>query len=273
MGFDLSQLVIAPTLAWEFAPGESIGISPLIAIQRFKAFGFQAFSPASRYPNKVSNNGYDLAFGGGVRLGWYAEFKPWLSIGAAYSTKIYMQDFDNYKGLFAEGSFDIPANYNIGVALKPHTDWLVAFDIQRIEFGEVKSLGNSVVNSLSNPSANPLGSESGSGFGWQNQTTYKLGVAYRATSKLTLRAGFAYGKRPNADNDINAVSLSVLTPNSLRLGSAGFTWKTAKGNELHMAFARFIRATYSGPSALFPDATESVTPYVNMLSAAWSHRF
>jgi len=62
----------------------------------------------------------------------------------------------------------------------------------------------------------------------------------------------------------------VLTPNPLRQASLGFTWKVDEKNEFHMAASRFIKATYAGPSALFPGATESVTPYVNTLSAAWS---
>jgi long-chain fatty acid transport protein len=71
-------------------------------------------------------------------------------------------------------------------------------------------------------------------------------------------------------NDINAVSFSVLTPNSLREASLGFTWKTDQGNELNLSIAQFIKGTYQGPSALFPGATESVTPYVNMLNLGWS---
>lgn len=269
LGFDLSQIIIAPVAAWKIAPGHSIGIAPLIAIQAFKAYGLQAFALSSRYPNSVSNRGYSYAFGGGVRVGWYGEIKPWLNLGAAYSTKIYMQDFDKYKGLFAEGSFDIPANYNFGLAFKPHDDWLIAIDIQRIEFGEVRALGNSVLNSLTNPPSNPLGSASGSGFGWENQTIYKLGLTYKATPRLKLRAGFAYGKRPN-DNDINAVSFNMMAPNQLRSTSIGFTWQTSKGNEFHMAAGRFLESTYRGPSALFPGATETVKPYVNTLSVAWS---
>lgn len=269
-GFDLAQLIVAPTAAWKIAPGYSIGISPLLTLERFKSFGLQAFAPTSLYPDKVTNRGFDYAFGGGVRIGWYGEINSWLNLGAAYSSKIYMQDFDKYKGLFAEGSFDIPSNYSLGVAIKPVAGWLVAFDVQRINFGDVKALSNSLLNTLNNPVSNPLGSASGSGFGWRhNQTNFKLGVAYAASPKLTLRTGFVYGKKPY-DNDINAVSFSILTPSPFRQASVGFSWKTDQGDEFHMAASRFYKGTYQGPSALFPGATESVTPYVNTLSAAWS---
>ena len=268
-GFDLAQLIIAPTIAWEFSPGYSFGFSPLIALQRFEAFGLHGFAPLSKYPDKLTNNGHDIAFGAGVRVGWYGEVTPWLSLGAAYSSKVYMQEFDKYKGLFAEGSFDIPANYSIGVAIRPNVDWIIALDIQRVEFSEVKALGNSVLNSLS-PSAPPIGSDSGSAFGWQrNQTNYKLGATYIASSQLTLRAGYAYGERPN-DNDINATSFSLLTPNPIHQASIGLSWKSEQGDELHLGFEHYFKETYRGPSALFPGATESVTPYVNAFHIAYT---
>ena len=270
LGFDLSQFIFAPTVAWTFAPGQSIGVSPLIALQRFSAYGFQAFQPFSRYPDKVSNNGYDHAFGAGVRVGWYGEFKPWLSLGAAYSSKVYMEDFDDYKGLFAEGSFDIPANYSIGLAIKPKAGWLVALDVQRIEFSEVPALGNSILPSIEDPIANPMGSKSGSGFGWQrNQVNYKLGIIYSASPSLTLRAGYTYGPAAN-DNNIESVTFGVIAANPIRAASIGFSWKTPEGKELHMGYARMSGGYYGGPSALFPGAREYARPYVNAINIAWS---
>ena len=195
-----------------------------------------------------------------------------MSLGAAYSSKIYMQDFDKYKGLLAEGSFDVPANYNVGAAFRLHKNWLVALDIQRIKFLDVRSLSNSIRASLLDPVANPLGSKSGSGFGWQrNQTNYKLGIIYRASPRFTLRAGYTYGKRAN-NNDLDAVSLGVLAINPVRAGTVGFTWKTDKGSELHMGYARVSGGNYGGPSALFPSARESAKPYINALNIAWTRQ-
>ncbi len=270
LGFDLAQLIIAPTVAWKFAPGQSVGIAPLFTVQMFKAYGLQSFAPSSRSPNNVTNNGQDYAFGGGVRVGWFGEFNPWLSLGAAYSTKIYMQDFDKYKGLIVEGSFDVPANYSAGIAVKPSNNWLVAFDIQRIEFRDVRALSNGILPSLVDPVANPLGSKTGSGFGWQrNQTNYKLGITYRATPGLTLRCGYTYGKRAN-DGDLDSASFGVLAVNPIRAASVGLTWKMSSGSKLHMAYARMDGTRYGGPSAIFPGARESVRPLVNAVNIAWS---
>ncbi|PCI21424.1 MAG: long-chain fatty acid transporter [Piscirickettsiaceae bacterium] len=268
-GFDLAQLIIAPTIAWKIAPGHSIGVSPLFAVQAFESFGLNSLSLLSKYPTKFTDNGHDFAFGAGVRVGWYGEINSWLSLGAAYSSKVYMQEFDDYKGLFAEGSFDIPANYSVGAAIRPNDSWIVALDIQRIEFSEVKALGNRVLNSLV-PGGPPIGSASGSAFGWtRNQTNYRLGLTYFASPRLTLRAGYAYGKRPNS-NGIDSTTFSLLTPNPIHQVSAGLSWETENGDELHVGFEHFFKETLTGPSALFPGARESITPYVNALHVAWT---
>ncbi|MCX2975492.1 long-chain fatty acid transporter [Halieaceae bacterium IMCC8485] len=269
-GFDLNQLVLAPTLAWKITEHQSIGVAPLIAIQRFEAFGLQALTPLSRFPEKVTNRGHDIAVGTGVRIGWYAKPLPWISIGAAYATKTSMQEFDKYEGLFAEGSFDIPENYNIGVAMRPNHQWSLSLDIQKIHYSDVKALGNSVTNSLIDPVVSPLGSASGSAFGWRrDQTNYRVGAAYRSTPRLTIRAGYAYGKRPNKES-IEAVSFSMLTPNPIHQATLGFSWETTRGNALHVAIARYLRSSYRGPSALVPGATETLAAHVNTLSIGWT---
>jgi long-chain fatty acid transport protein len=271
-GFDLAQLIVAPTIAWEFMSGHSVGVAPLLAVQRFESFGLQGFTALSREPDKFTNNGHDIALGAGLRIGWYGELKPWLSLGAAYASKIYMQDFDDYQGLFAGGSLDIPANYSFGAAFMPGEQWTVAVDVQRIEYGEVNALSNSVLNSLGDD-APLMGTSSGSGFGWdRNQTNYRFGLTYRASEQLTFRAGYAYGNRPN-DNTLDATSFSVLTPNSKQHATLGASWQNLRGSEFHFAYSHYFKDTYRGPSAIFSGAEESVTAHVHILYFAWTIQY
>lgn len=147
---DLAQLVIAPTLAYKINPNHAFGISPLIGIQSFEAQGLQAFAGFSTSPNDLTNKGHDTAYGYGVRVGWFGRLSEAVSVGAAYSTKIYMTEFDKYKGLFAEeGDFDMPENYNVGIAFKATPRLTVLADYRRINYGDIASVGNpsaSVVN-------------------------------------------------------------------------------------------------------------------------------
>ena len=143
LGVDLMQLIFAPTLAYKMNPDHALGVSPLLAYQRFKAYGLQPFAAISSDPANLTNNGYDDAWGFGVRIGYFGQLSPSVSVGAAYSTKIDMSEFDKYKGLFAEhGDFDIPENYSLGIAFKASPKLTLMADYQYIAYSKVASVGN-----------------------------------------------------------------------------------------------------------------------------------
>lgn len=274
LGFDLAQIIVAPTLAFKLTDKHSFGIAPLLGYQRFKAYGLQAFEAISQTPQAVSNNGKDDAYGIGVRVGWYGKLTPWLNAGAAYSSKIYMQKFDKYRGLLADGGrFDIPENYNVGIAFTGLNRWVVGLDVQRIRFGDIRALGNAASNSLDDPANRPLGSRDGSGFNWATQTIYKIAVAHQFTPEITLRTGYAYGKRAQRDDSRDSVSLNLLAPNPVHQASVGMSWQFSEKNEFNLGWSRYFRGTYDGPSAsdaIGVGGTESITPYVNQVHLTWT---
>lgn len=274
LGFDLAQVILAPTVSWQYRPGQSLGISALLAYQRIKVYGFQAFEGLSAHPEAVSNRGYDNSFGAGVRIGWFARPLPWLDVGAAYATRTYMGEFDKYRGLLAdEGNFDIPSNFSIGAAIRPAKDWELGFDVQRIFWGDIRALRNGVLNSLEDPQNNPLGSKDGSGFNWRDRNVYRAGLSYAVTPQLTLRAGAAYGKRPSADTSANSVTLGLFAPNPLWQLTAGGTWSLDARNQLHLAVGHYLEKDFKGPSAtagLGVGGEETGTPHVETLMLGWS---
>lgn len=133
-----------------------------------------------------------------------------------------------------------------------------------------------MLNSLQDPADRPLGSRDGSGFNWRHQTNYRVALGYAATTSLTLRAGFAYGRRPQADNSENSVSLNMLAPNPIRNVTAGFTWNRNDKNDLSFAMGRYLEGTYRGPSStgiLGVGGEESVVAYVTTVMLSWTRRF
>lgn len=275
IGLNLSQIIFAPILAWHFAPHHTLGIAPLIAYQRINIYGFQAFEAFSSRPDKVSNNGYDPAFGIGARIGWFGQVLPWLDAGAAYSTQIYSQRFSRYSGLIAEhGAFDIPANYSVGLAARPLPHLTVAVDVQRVEWHSIAALANAVPNSITDPAHKPFGSRHGSGFNWRNQNSYKIGFAYEFSPRLTARAGYNYGRRPY-DSSIDSASLALFAPNPYHQIAAGFTWKLNAKNDIQFAYQDYILSHYQGPSAtgtLGIGGVEHSSQGVNVVYLAWSWR-
>lgn len=243
-GVDLSQLIIAPTFAFKATPRNAFGVSLLVAGQRFAATGLQNFanSTYSSSPHNVTNNGYDYSVGLGVRIGWIGQIIPHvLSLGASYQPRISMSKFEAYKGLFAnQGAFDIPANYTVGVAVKALPKTVVALDAERIMYGNVSSIANSGQNMA------PLGAPNGPGFGWQSVWAMKLGVAYKWSHRLTLRAGYNHSQNPIPATQ---TFFNILAPGVVKDHiTMGATWKTAPNQELTLAYMHAFKNTVNGSS-------------------------
>lgn len=251
LGVNLIQVLVAPTAAYRINESHSVGISPLFAYQRFKVDGLQAFAPISSAPGALTNLGSDSSTGWGVRVGWMGRVTDRVTFGAAYASKIRMGEFDKYRGLFAEqGGFDIPENYSAGIAVKASPQTTVAFDVQRINYGKIPSIANGVLNSLTAPPACQLGSACGSGFRWQNQTVYKLGIEHEFNQTWTLRGGFNYGKSP-IGNTANDISFNIIAPGVVEKHVAlGLTYKASGGGELTVSYMHAFSNTVTGPSAL-----------------------
>jgi len=269
LGVDLMQLIIAPTVAFKFSPNHSVGISPLIGLQFFEAQGLQAFGGISSDPTALTNNGHDDAWGFGVRVGYLGKITPTVTIGAAYASKISMDEFDDYAGLFAEqGDFDIPENYNLGVSWQATPQLRLAMDYQRINYSDVNSIANASLVPF------PLGSDNGPGFGWSDIDVWKLGVEYKDNPAWTYRAGYNHGDNPISSSD---VTFNILAPGVVQDHvTLGFTNTLQSGDEWSMSFMYAFNEEVSGASILpafqggSPAGTETIEMYQWSLGVQYS---
>lgn len=204
-GVNLMQMFGALSYSHKIGQKWSVGLSAILAWQSVEITGLQAFSTMSQDATKLTDNGANSALGLGGKVGIQGEIAKGLFFGATFQSRIYMNEFEDYSGLFAEsGSFDIPANWTAGLAYMLIPNKLtVAFDVKQIYYSKVNSIGNPM-NFMA-----PMGSETGSGFGWNDMTIYKFGLEYAANEDWTLRTGFSYGDNPIRSTD---VMFNILAP-------------------------------------------------------------
>jgi long-chain fatty acid transport protein len=246
-GVDMAQMFLAPTYAHRIAGSKhSVGVSAILAYQRFEARGLQAFGPFSSDAAHLTNMTHANSFGVGARFGYRGEILPWLSLGASYQTRVGMSAFDEYSGLFAEkGAFDIPQNVTGGIAVKPADAFTIVFDVQWIDYTSVRSVGNDF---LPNLALSPLGADAGAGFGWHDMTVYKAGLQWEASRDWTLRAGYSYGREPIRGNE---VVINILAPGVMEQHvTAGFTRAMGKGKAVNFSIMRALPKAISGPNNL-----------------------
>ena len=284
LGVNLEQLIVAPTFAYKINANNSIGMSPLFVYQRFSEDGLQAFMGLSTDPTHTANTGHDSSTGWGVRLGWQGKITDSVTLGAAYSPKIDMSNFKRYAGLFAEkGDFDIPMNWNLGVAFKATPALTVALDYSHINYEGVKSISNSGIapGCIGNPPAGPaapaaqcLGESSDLGFGWSDVDVVKLGVEYKYNDALTLRAGINHGTNPvkSGETTFNIIAPGVVTDHY----TLGATYGVTKDSEVTVAYMHAQEKSVSGPTNPYFNnvgGTETIKMYQNSLGVAYGKKF
>lgn len=245
-GVNLEQLFVNGSYARKINDNASWGLSAIAVYQRFKADGLGSFAPYSSDPANLSNRGNDDSFGFGARLGVQGEVAPGLRLAAAYQTEMEMDEFDKYKGLFAEqGGFNIPASAVLGLAFDVTPSSTLVFDIQKIFYSDINSIGNHMLPALAPGS---LGTNDGPGFGWDDMTVYKLGYQWGSSDDWTWRVGVSTGDQPIPNSE---VMFNILAPAVMEEHiTFGFTKAVGTSNEFNFAAMYAPKSSVKGANPL-----------------------
>ena len=270
-GVNLTQLFVTPTYAFKVAEGQAFGVTAILAYQQFKADGLGAFAPYSSDPAHLSNQGNDSATGYGLHVGYQGDLSSILRLGASYQTRTKFGEFQKYQGLFAEqGSFDIPATWTVGIALKTSESLTFVLDVQQINYSEVKAVGNPILPNLQKAE---LGADGGAGFGWKDVTVVKAGVQWQAAPDWTLRAGYSKGNQPIPSSE---VLFNILAPAVIEQHvSLGVTHSLGKSWDASLAVTRALGNSVTGPNPLEAPGQQTVTLRMDQwdIEAGFKSRF
>ena len=156
------------------------------------------------------------AFGLGATLGVKATPIKMLTIGLAYETRSFFQDFAyNTPAGVDKLTFNQPGVLTLGAAVRPLEMLLVAADVEWIDWGST------------NGANLPAFSQNASGampwnMNWSSQVVFKIGVEVTPLDWLAVRAGFNYGKNPlDASRAFENIAFPAVAETHLTLG-AGF---------------------------------------------------
>lgn len=251
-GSDLNQAFLSAAFAKRFG-NISVGLAPILAVQLLEFEGLQLFEPFSVAPNQVSNNGHDVSLGGGIRAGIEVSLSKRVRLGVAGNSRIWMSEFDDYRGLLAEkGDFDIPPSLQAGIAVDVTQRLTLMADYKRIWYSDVSSIHNPSTNILtaSVEPAKLLGGANGAGFGWDDINIIKIGAEWRATDRLTLRAGYGHNEGPFSSRD---VMVNILAPGIVQDHfAAGLKYEVAQNWDLELSGFYAPKESVSGGELAIP---------------------
>ena len=272
-GVNLAQLFINVSFSKKFNDKHAFGGGVIFAGQRFIAQGLENFGQFSTDPNNLSGNRKSDSYGAGLKFGYQGEVAKGIRVGASYQSKINMTEFDEYKGLFAEGGdFDIPSTYNIGVSFDVGSSGIVVADIQQINYTDVKSISNPVskltdgscldaLNATLNNGFVPtgasgagcLGGADGAGFGWDDMTIFKIGYQFDM-GENTFRVGYSHTDQPIPESEtlFNILAPAVIEDHI----TAGWTMRLSGNQEINLSAMYAPKSTVKGANPFDGGATQ-----------------
>lgn len=183
---------VSPGFAYRLNDSVSIGATVNL---NYQSLALSGFSPAGRFDLPQNQ-----VFGWGVTAGLIWKLNPALQLGAAWSSKQNMSEFEwNTTAGKIAMDMDAPRTLTLGLAWRPLPGLLVEGDIKRIWYDDVMdrvAFRRPAGYAGAVPAAMP--------FGWSNQTIYALGIQKDIGDKMQVRAGFNYGRSPIGSEDVNA---------------------------------------------------------------------
>jgi len=256
-GINLEQMFFNFNAAYKLNDKHALGGGLIVVGQRFRAQGLEFFGSFSTDPANLSGNVNSLSWGLGAKVGYQGEVADGVRVGISYQSKISMGEFDEYKGLFAEGGdFDIPSTYTLGVSFDVGQTGVIVADYQRINYSDVASISNPFANIMTcDPNNTPasgagcLGGSNGAGFGWQDIGIFKVGYQWTA-AKIDWRLGYSHSDQAIPESE---VLFNILAPATVRDHlTFGLTKDVGKTQEFNFSLMYAPNESVKGPNAFDP---------------------
>lgn len=251
-----SEMRFAPGLSYKVLPNLSIGA---VANVMYSTMEYTVAGGMGMAPRDMA-----IAYGAGVTVG--LTYKPMedLTVGLAYESKSFFQDYefnipqhDVIVG-FDPGTgapiiatvgpgvetldFDQPSQLTLGFGYRPIEGLLLAADFAWIRWSETN--GENQPEITSDPNATGARAFN---LDWEDQWVVKVGAEYAALPWLKLRAGWNYGKQPlNEDRAFENIAFPAIAEHHVTAG-VGLDFGKASINVGGM-YAPEVKVTGSNPA-------------------------
>lgn len=280
LGMEYVNQTISPILSVRWCNMHSIGISANFQLERIKVNGIQRFDhapnpllgPGSVAPGHVTNKGYDYTTGWGLTLGYSGQITDELAIGITYQPETRMHRLHKYKGFLAQkGKLNIPQKCGAGISYRFMPCFVLAFDVENIQWSKIKALHNPL---LHEGAVESLGSEHGPGFGFRDQWYFRIGADWQVNECFSLRAGFRHANMPfrKSQTTVNLLSLDTVED----FITVGGTWNISECNELSAVYAYGFEKKVKGKNAIpasFGGGDVKIQEEKFAVGAAWGYKF
>jgi hypothetical protein len=178
---------VSPTFVRQFGNGE-IQLGGIFTYESFSTAGFGSTQHPTSSKTEVSG-------GSALLVGWRGAMSENLSAFASLQSRMHMDEFRSFRGLFAEpGRFDMPGRVRAGVNYQLAPQSAVGFSVERVDYSSVKPFASRL---LPDRFVSLLGDSASPTFAWQDLTIYRVGFDQKLDSRSLLSLSLSSTLQPD----------------------------------------------------------------------------
>ncbi len=254
---NMQMMEMSVGVAYRFNDKFSIGISPVFVYQALQMeFDFDVGNNPWGIPTGVHKESLDTAsaYGVGFDVGLVYKINDMWMVGLVYKSKRWMQQLEwntRPDGFMITSdevkmTLDMPQQIALGINFRPIEPLRIEADVRWINYRDVMwepDISGMQMLAMTPNGPQPVKMDNWP-FHWHNQWVYSLGAEYKATKKLTLRAGINYAHDQIDDDDLymNIVSPGIVETHV----SCGFTYSITKNFDLSFAYVHAFEHEQTG---------------------------
>ena len=217
----LERRMVSPGLIHELGDHQLLGISAVFATQSYGASRFGLRSYQQDIPSNLRLTTYDpyqeTGYGAGVRLALSSEIRKGLTLDANYQSRINMDEFANYRGVYAQpADFDIPARARLGLAFQASEKSWLNVSVERVLYSEVGAFAS---RNLPSRFLSLLGDSTSPSFAWDDLTVYSVGWTWADNKGTSWHIDFSSRTQPSPSSRILSQAIDAdLAQNAMIIG-------------------------------------------------------
>ena len=270
-GSSFDRQYFSPGVEHQFGEGGVLGVSAIIAYQRYSAASLGLFAANSPDQTPWFNTRYspqhESAYGTGVRLALHQEVVNGIAVDAGFQSRIDMEEFAAFRGVYSQpADLDIPARARVGFAFQASEKSWLNVAIERVLYSEISAFPS---RHLPNRFLSLLGDSSSPTFNWDDLTVYSVGYTWSDGADQQWHVDLSTRTQPSPSSQLlsNALDGSLATSAMV----VGYSRRT--GDRSRLAFnAAYAPSEFAFGGSVLGITTEELDQRIEV-EAMWTLSF
>lgn len=247
---DLQRDLLAPSFQTSFM-GNQIRASVILAEQQFAFWqlGAQDFLTQDPDSAQLAAGRSSNSHGVGFRADLVRELNPVLAVRASAQSRIDMDAFMNYRGVYSEaGDFDVPASVAVGMDWSLGQRNVLSLGAERVYYSGIQPFTS---NALPDAFLGLLGDGGSPVFSWQDLNIYSLAWQSQLTPSASVELRYSTSQQPEATSAL----LNMALEDQFSDTNVALTWsqRFSKNSRLDLSAAYSGAQSFLG-NGFFSDA-------------------